>query len=284
MASLYNAKVKSIDAENKIVVLDLDTIHPDAMYFSNNLAFALRLIHDAALGDSPIAKSFDAYCLFDKNWLKDNTKGYISKCELDEVRAPEVTEIMNDGKESYWRGETSHAHATMTIHFTSHWWMKHLNPKSNWKCTAYPADVDFIDRAPIDPSHEGSDFSEDYKNSGGWVLVKSDTLRGAESFWTEEMFIPIYTEKSYRRINKLSGADLNKSTLDALLYKTVFSLGRNGFKNFGVFVPADENRYGIISFSKGGYSGAYYEIADLLTLGASEFNINDSTKAVRFEV
>ncbi|MFC5875861.1 hypothetical protein ACFP3I_25310 [Chryseobacterium arachidis] len=77
---------------------------------------------------------------------------------------------------------------------------------------------------------------------------------------------------------------MNKSTLDALLYKTVFSLGRNGFKNFGVFVPADENRYGIISFSKGGYSGAYYEIADLLTLGASEFNINDSTKAVRFEV
>lgn len=283
MASLYNAKVKAIDAENKTVVLDVHTIHPDAMYFSNNLAFALRLIHDAALGDSPIAKSFDVYCLFDNNWLRDNTKGYISKCELNEVRAPEVAEILNNGIGSYWRGETDHASATITVHFTSLLWMKHLNPKSNWKSTAYPADVDFIDRAPIDPSKEISDFSDDYANSGGWLSVKSETLRQAESFWPEEMFIPIYTEKSYRRINKLAGADLNKPTLDALLYKTVFSLGRDGCKNFGVLVPADEERYGIISFCKGGRSAAYYKIQDLLTLGASEFNINDSTKAVRFE-
>lgn len=283
MASLYNVKVKSIDVENKIVVLNLETIHPDAMYFSNNLAFALRLIHNAALGDSPIAKNFDVYCLFDKNWLKDNTKGYISKCELNEVRSPEVAEIMNNGQESYWRGESNHASATMTIHFTSHLWMKHLNPKSNWQSTAYPADVDFIDRTPVDPSEDSPDFSDDYLNSGGWILAKSFTLNGSESFWPEEVFIPIYTEKSYRRINKLAGADLNKSTLDALLYKTVFSLGRNGSKNFGILVPSYENRYGIVSFSKGGHSGAYYEIQDLLTLGASEFNINDSTKAIRFE-
>ncbi|MFC5875860.1 hypothetical protein ACFP3I_25305 [Chryseobacterium arachidis] len=190
MASLYNAKVKSIDAENKIVVLDLDTIHPDAMYFSNNLAFALRLIHDAALGDSPIAKSFDAYCLFDKNWLKDNTKGYISKCELDEVRAPEVTEIMNDGKESYWRGENKPRPCYNDDSFYKS--LVDETPESKVELEMYSLSCrrGFYRSCSIDPSHEGSDFSEDYKNSGGWVLVKSDTLRGAESFWTEEMFYP----------------------------------------------------------------------------------------------
>ncbi|WP_347067627.1 hypothetical protein [Flavobacterium sp. WV_118_3] len=52
MAYLYDVKVKSIDVANKIAILDIDTIHPDAMYFSNNLAFAIRLIRDAALGAS----------------------------------------------------------------------------------------------------------------------------------------------------------------------------------------------------------------------------------------
>lgn len=282
MAYLYDVKVKSIDVANKIAILDIDTIHPDAMYFSNNLAFAIRLIRDAALGDSPIAKSFDMNCLFDNNWLKENVRGYITKCELNAVRSSGDTEIKNNGKEAYWRGETDNASATLTVHFASSLWMQHLNTKSNWRSSAYPAAVEFVDRAPIDPSNEMSDFSDDYVNSGGWILVKSETLKNTDSLWPKEVFIPIYTEKSYRRSTKLSGADLNKSTLEELLFKTVFALGRNGIKTFGILVPRGDDYYSVISFSNGGYSESGYKIPDLLTLGASEFNVNDSAKAVRF--
>lgn len=282
MASLYEIKISAIDHARKTAVLNLRTIHPDAMYFSNNLGFVIRLIHDAAAGDSAIAKSFDAHCLFDDNWLRDNAKGYIARCELNEVRSPDVVQIMNNGKESYWRGDTDHASATMTVHFASPLWMQHLNAGSVWRSTAYPSDVVFADREPVDPANEAPQFSDDHQNSGGWLSVKSETLKNAESSWPETIFIPIYTEKSYRRKSKLAGASLNKAALDALLFQTVFALGRDGFKNFGVLVPQQPDRYGVISFSKGGYAAAYYDTESLLTLGPAEFDMNDGTKAVKF--
>ncbi|RZJ70299.1 hypothetical protein [Flavobacterium sp.] len=283
MASLYQVKVKAIDIENKSVLLTIDSIHPDAMYFTDNLAFALRLLHDSATGDSPIAKSFDAHCLFDDNWLTQNTKGYISKSELREVKTPEIETIKTDGKESFWFGETDEASATLFVQFTSNLWLRHLSAGSSWKSTAYPSEVDFLDRAPIDPSTDTSAFSDDYGNSGGWISVKSHTLKPSESSWPDEVFIPIYTEKSYRRISKISGAELTKAKFDELLFKTVFALDRNGFKSFGILVPKD-GRYGILGFSKGGYSGSYFDPADVLTFGAAEFNANDTSKAVKFAV
>lgn len=60
--------------------------------------------------------------------------------------------------------------------------------------------------------------------------------------------------------------DDNKSTLNTLLYKTVFSLSCNRLKNFGILVPAD-NRYGVIAFSNDGYTRSHFDIQDFLTLG-----------------
>ncbi len=284
MAQLYEVKVKAIDFDAKTAVINVETIHPDALFFSDNLAFALRLVYDAAQGDSPIARNFDANCLFDDDWIGKNAKGYITKCELNEVRSSDDPKIKTSGNESYWFGENGHASATMTITFASGLWMKHLNAKSVWRSTAYPADVDFADREPIDPANDKPDFSSDYANSGGWLLVKSAELKESEKSWPNEIFVPIYTEKSYRRATKLAGADLNKQALDDLLFQTVFSLDRNGFKNFGILTPQSDDRYSVISYSKGGYSWSSFGIQDLLTFGPAEFNTNDDAKAERFSL
>jgi len=281
MALLYNVKIKTLDLEDKSIVVNIDSIHPDAMYFSNNLAFAIRLIHDAAIGTSPIAKSIDLGSLSNEQWMKQKVKGYISSCELIEVRTPGIAEIKNDGKDSYWYGETDQASATIVIHFTDQIWMQHLSANSNWKSTAYPMEGDFMECAPIGlPSENDSSFSDNYAASGGWITVKSEILDDYNTSWPMLVYIPKYTEKSYRRVNKSAQKDLTQSIMNELLFKTVFVLTKAGFKCFGILVPIDDT-YRVVTLSTGGCSFAGFGLSDILTIGTSEFNIDDDTKVIK---
>lgn len=283
MASLYNVKIRSIDVENKSITVNIEAIHPDAMYFSTNLGFAIRLIHDSATGNSAIAKKIDTASLFSKDWMKQNVKGFISGCELIEIKTSGNPEIKNNGSDSYWSDEEAkNASATLRIQFTNTAWFEHLSNNSMWKSTAYPADVDFIACPAVHPSSAGGLFSDDYDNSGGWELVNAETLPNYIISWPKNIHIPKYSEKSYNRINKLSGNDITSEIINSWLFKTVFVLRRNGFKTFGLLVPQKE-QFGVLSINTTGHSSSFFEIQDILTIGLSEFDLSDSSKATVFE-
>lgn len=283
MASLYNVKIKSIDTENKSVTLNIETIHPDAMYFSNNLGFAIRLIYDSATGNSAIAKKIDTASLFSKDWMKQNVKGFISGCELIEIKTSGNPQIKTKGSDSYWYDEEAkNASAAIIIHFTNAAWFEHLSNNSIWKSTAYPADVDFIACPVVNPSSVGDLFSDDYENSDGWELVNAETLPNYISSWPKTIHIPKYSEKSYTRTNKLSGKDITPEIINSFLFKTVFVLTRSGFKTFGLLVPQKE-RFGVLRITTTVHSAAFFEIQDILTIGLSEFDLSDSAKATVFE-
>lgn len=283
MASLYNVKIRSIDVENKSITVNIEAIHPDAMYFSTNLGFAIRLIHDSATGNSAIAKKIDTASLFSKDWMKQNVKGFISGCELIEIKTSGNPEIKNNGSDSYWFDEEAkNASATLRIQFTNTDWFGHLSNNSMWKSTAYPADVDFIACPAVYPSSAGGLFSDDYDNSGGWELVNAETLPNYISSWPKNIHIPKYSEKSYNRTNKLSGNDITSEIINSWLFKTVFVLRRNGFKTFGLLVPQKE-QFGVLSINTTGHSSSFFEIQDILTIGLSEFDLSDSSKATVFE-
>lgn len=269
-------------------MLNVEAIHPDAMYFSDNLGFAIRLIHDSATGSSAIAKKIDTNSLFNKQWMSQYVKGFISGCKLIEVQTSGNPEIKNNGGDSSWYDdEAEDATATLQIQFTNAAWFEHLSNKSTWKSTAYPAeaDVNFMECPPVNPSSEDGEFSDDYKNSGGWVAIKPQIIPDYNEYtnsWPEMVYIPKYSQKSYRRANKLTGTDLTPETMNALLYKTVFVLTRLGIKTFGILIPQEE-RYGILRITTTGRGTSFFNISDIFTIGLAEFNIADNTKAITFE-
>lgn len=276
MAILYKVSVQSIDLENKTIALELDAVHPDAMYFSDNIGFALRLLHDSAPIDSALAKIVDQGTLRNEEWLKNNAKGIIAQCELMEVRAPEVVPTKNNGKYAYWQGETKQSSASLKITATDKTWIAHLTNQSAWGSTAYDTEVDYQAREPIASTSE--EFSSDLINSGGWIAIESNTIDGYSAEWPKHIYVPRYSQKSYRRADKISHKDLTRDLMSAMLFKTVFTLDRNGTKSFGILIPA-EARYGVLLLTSTGKRGNYFDLDHILAIGIAEFNTNDSLKA-----
>ncbi|RZJ74389.1 MAG: hypothetical protein EOO45_08670 [Flavobacterium sp.] len=281
MASLYQVKVISINQEDKSLTLDINSFHPDALYFSDNLGFAMRLLHDSATGTSALGKAIDPACLFNKYWLAQNVKGFISGCELMEVHSADDTEIKYNGKYHYWRAEAGQPGAKVRIKVTDSAWLSHLSANSQWKSSAYDAEVDYVSRETIAPKSEEGVFSQDYQNSGGWIAINPEVLDFDTKSWPKQVYLPKYSVKSYRRADKMTQNDLSPAVIGQLLFKTVFVLTRSGNKAFGLFFPVD-GKFGVMQFLNTGRSGAFFELSEIVTFGVAEFNVNDDTKVIVF--
>ena len=273
MALLYNAKIKMLDKEKKSITVLIESIHPDALYFSDNLGFAMRLVHDSASGDSPLGKAVDYDCLLNKEWMLNNVKGIISSAKLLEIIHPKQATIVHKPDYSLWRGEVEQAIALLEINFTHDNWLSHLSPHSQWKSTAYDLEVDYKafdnNSLVLDES-----ISMDYKNSGGWLLIPSDNLLDNSINLPTQLYVPKYSAKSYIKATKFTVKDINSDLLAGLLYKTVYILTRNTNKAFGVLLPY-EDKFCVVNIKNSGYSRAFFTMPELFTICEAAFNQND---------
>lgn len=280
MAILYQVSVVSINAKKNTLELLIQSAHPDAMYFSENLGFAIRLLRDSATGSAPIAKAIDNNCLWDEAWMKNNVTGFITECKLLEVRAPEPVVLKHNGAYAYWSGEVKQSSAILSITLTHSAWFAHLSLNASWGSTAYDTEVDYISCKPIAPDIADKGFSQDYSQSGGWVAMNAKTLDGYLKTWPEEIYIHHYSQKSYNRATKISHKELSFELMNELLFKTVFILTRIGTKSFGTLVT-HENGYGILTVSPSGkVSCGYVNMKEILTIGLAEFDLDDSAKVL----
>ncbi|WP_420571585.1 hypothetical protein [Kordia sp.] len=277
MAILYKVKVDTISIETKTLIVQIESFHPDAMNFSENLGFAMKILYDSAKSKSTLSKFIDHECTMSETWMQNNVKGFISNCKLIEVRTPEIEELMDNGSYLYWFGETNQANAKISITVTNTAWIEHLSIASNWGSTAYDTVVDYKDREPINPVIDANSFSVDYKNSGGWIPVNGQSIKEYSSSWPV-LYMPKYSEKSYRRIRKISYKNLTPKIIEELLFKTVFILERTGNKYFGTLVPYGEN-FGMLYLKSDQEADFYLKYkADIVTIGIAEFNTNDPAK------
>jgi hypothetical protein len=281
MALLYNVKIKTFDREKKSITVIMENIHPDAIYFSDNLGFAIRLMYDSTLGDSNLAKAIDHNCLLNKDWMQNNVKAFISSSKLLQILIPNGAEIIQNGTYSFWRGDMKQAVALLEINFTSENWFHHLTIDSNWKSTAYDLQVDYksFENSSI---NTGESFSMDYENSGGWLLMPTKDFFDKNINIPSQVYVPKYSLKSYRKANKFSAKDINSDLMTNLLFKTVYILTRKTEKAFGVLLPY-EDKFCVINIRKNGSSRVFFTISELFTISESEFNQNDSFLVNVFE-
>jgi len=274
MALLYNVKIKNLDRQTKSIIVIIESIHPDALYFSDNLGFAIRLLHDSALGDSPLANAIDDASLFNQDWMQNNVRAFIESCKLLEIIKPSGAAIQHNGSYSFWRGEVSQASAVMQINFTSKKWFDHLNLFSNWKSTAYDLEVDYKPFENIGNNMSES-FSMDYQNSGGWIMMPTEKFPNYTADLPTQVYLPKYSLKSYRKANKIVAKDINSDLISNLLFKTVYILKQNKEQAFGILLPY-EDKFWVMNLRKNGHSGAFFTISELITISEAEFNQNDS--------
>lgn len=284
MADLYNNRIRKIDTLNRIIEIDMEVIHPDAMYFTENPSFALLIIRDAATGDAEISRMIDQQNLLNKEWVKKFTRGFIEKCELVEIRSPKPVEFRSDDQYRYWFDEVEKAGATLKITVTDKAWLSHLSEKSIWRSSAY-ATEGLLACEPIKPqllTPENDSFSDDYSASGGWIEIEASTIDDYRNDWPKMVPVARYSQKSYRQLKKFSSNELNDQTIQELLYKTVFVLTRNRNKGFGILLPFGDGRFCVMELSKSGYSRIFFELPEAVYISSSEFNLNDETKMERF--
>lgn len=274
MALLYNVKIKNLDIQTKSIIVIIESIHPDALYFSDNLGFAIRLLHDSALGDSPLANAIDDASLFSQDWMQNNVRAFIESCKLLEIIKPSGAAIQHNGSYSFWRGEVAQASVVMQINFTSEKWFDHLNLFSNWKSTAYDLEVDYKPFENI-ANNLSESFSMDYENSGGWIMMPTKKFPNYTADLPTQVYLPKYSLKSYRKANKIVAKDINSDLISNLLFKTVYILKQNREQAFGILLPY-EDKFWVMNLRKNGHSGAFFTISELFTISEAEFNQNDS--------
>lgn len=281
MAHLYNVKIKSLDRETKSITVLVESIHPDAIYFSDNLGFSIRLLYDSVLGNSLLSNSIDNACLFNKDWMQHNVRAFIESSQLLEIVNPSGEVIKYNGSYSFWTGEVKQASVLLQINCTNENWIKHLTPQSSWKSSAYDLEVDF---KAIENKSENSEeaYSSDYENSGGWLLIPTTNFFPNTDNLPAQVYYPKFSIKSYRKANKFSANEIDFELMEKLLYKTVYILTRNRATQFGILLPY-QDQFCVKNIRSNGHSNLFFKISEIFTINETEFNKNDSFLVNVFE-
>lgn len=170
MATLWKAKVLALE-ENQ-VRLQIRQVHPDAGPFASTRQFALRLLHEQALGFNedfqnvalgPLGDAISEDQVYDEDWMGGEAKNYVPEVSLIESSGPALSEpeVMNmllkkifphqDPKflspadlqkvekaySEFWSQEDQLPWATYLIRVSDPRWIAHLKKGQSWNSAAY---------------------------------------------------------------------------------------------------------------------------------------------------
>ncbi len=169
MAALWEVIVT--DLNDSELSLQVDQVHPDAGFFSREIPFALRMLHEPgwkfgasfnyeALGE--LNEKIDRDQIQDEDWLKAKGAEFISKVEVriereavDEEKLTErlkqqlgffgSLESLSEAERSqlaghydaFWANPDQLPRAHYRVQATSPQWLNHLTVGQRWRSAAY---------------------------------------------------------------------------------------------------------------------------------------------------
>ncbi|MCI5056487.1 MAG: ankyrin repeat domain-containing protein [Flavobacteriales bacterium] len=277
MSTLYEVIAEKIDRKSKKVTLHVQVVHPDAMYISSSVGFALHLIANDTYEGYALGKELDVNNLVDSNWMQKYTKGYIKSCKVLELNNEPPQKALDDYDHSYWNKPEGWLKGKLEITVTNKVWIEHLFEGTEWDSAAYDPCHEYDKCEPVHPNSEveTKNLTADYNNSKGWIPIPKFLLSEYPKHLQEKyVFMPRYSAKAYDTMELAKGITIQAELLAKYHGKTVIlDAGYSGGLGLCIYNPVEENIFFNV-INSGSSSYGNIDIDEMTSIGLAGFDEN----------
>jgi hypothetical protein len=142
-------RVTALSKKATSVSLEVEVVHPDAMYLPEDPSFALMLLHEATGVGDPLAGEVSFNDTLDEGWMKQYAKGFIRAVKVSGVKNAPPKAAVRDGEHAYWK-KRDWMHGRFDITVSDPQWIAHIEKGKGWDSRAFSLIADYDDCEPIE--------------------------------------------------------------------------------------------------------------------------------------
>ena len=183
------------------VSLAIRVVHPDAMYLTDDLSFALMVLREGAEDTDPLGREVSYEDAMDGGWLRRWARGFVRSATLRDLEneLPEGAE--RDHEHPYWDDPGGWLRGTLDVEVTHPSWVSHLKKGAEFPSRAFESASEYDACEPIAPRvgaprllAEGDAFLPLPRE----LLIRYDAAKGAPRVLRSTR----YSESAYRPLEQ----------------------------------------------------------------------------------
>lgn len=293
MSELYAISVQKLENETTVLI-DVQVVHPDAMYISSSPSFALQLLQESARDGAPLGAEVDYEQTMDADWVRQYARGFIRDVYLVDLENEVPPEAEDDYDHPYWEDSAHWLRGTLRVEVTDPAWIAHLEGDEQWDSAAFEVSSTADPCEPILYEAEASRPAEDdldaqEPHAGLFALPRVFWPSVLREFDEDIIWFPKYAKNAYVAQQTYEGAEITDELKASLVGKVVLQSRYGG--RLGVVTPDGQLlQVGRGSYGQGSLSGPQISVMRFnphakrlgTPLGASQ--IVDNASATVLEV